>query len=83
MLDQSRAGFSAAALDPTTAQAAVRVSAARGYLEGRSLAEVFAWLRPTDLIWWYWVNNYIQCSSGTSTPPGWPPPSTRTWCRWD
>ncbi|WP_370180094.1 alpha/beta fold hydrolase [Rhodococcus wratislaviensis] len=56
MLDQSRAGFPAAALDRTTAQAAVRVSAARGYLDGRSLAEVFAWLRPTDLIWRYWVN---------------------------
>ena len=53
VLDQSRAGFPAAALDRTTAQAAVRVSAARVYLDGRSLAEVFAWLRPTDLIWRY------------------------------
>ncbi|GAF47563.1 PHA/PHB synthase family protein [Rhodococcus wratislaviensis] len=66
VLDQSRAGFPAAALDPTTAQAAVRISAARGYLDGRSLAEVFAWLRPTDLIWRYWVNNYIQ---GRTPPP--------------
>jgi poly(3-hydroxyalkanoate) synthetase len=31
-----------------------------GYLDGRNLAEVFAWLRPADLIWNYWVNNYIQ-----------------------
>ncbi|CAG7588751.1 PHA/PHB synthase family protein [Rhodococcus opacus] len=60
VLDQSRAGFAAAALDPTTAKAAIQVSAARGYLDGRSLAEVFAWLRPTDLVWRYWVNNYIQ-----------------------
>ena len=36
------------------------VSAARGYLDGRALAEVFAWLRPDDLIWNYWVNNYLQ-----------------------
>ena len=31
----------------------------RGYLDGRSLAEVFAWLRPGDLVWNYWVNNYL------------------------
>ncbi len=66
VLDQSRAGLAAAALDPTTAQAAIQVSAARGYLDGRSLAEVFAWLRPTDLVWRYWVNNYIQ---GRTPPP--------------
>ena len=36
-----------------------RVSQRRGYLDGRALAEVFAWLRPGDLIWNYWVNNYL------------------------
>jgi hypothetical protein len=29
----------------------------RGYLDGRSLAEVFAWLRGGDLAWNYWGNN--------------------------
>jgi polyhydroxyalkanoate synthase len=24
------------------------------------MAEMFAWLRPTDLVWRYWVNNYVQ-----------------------
>ncbi|PTR38966.1 polyhydroxyalkanoate synthase [Rhodococcus sp. OK611] len=66
VLDQSRAGFASAALDEYTAKEAVRVSAARGYLDGRSLAEVFAWLRPTDLVWRYVVNNYIQ---GKTPPP--------------
>lgn len=32
----------------------------RAYLDGRNLAEVFAWLRPGDLIWNDWVNNYVQ-----------------------
>jgi poly(3-hydroxyalkanoate) synthetase len=35
-------------------------------MDGRSLAEVFAWLRPDDLIWNYWVNNYLQ---GKKPPP--------------
>jgi polyhydroxyalkanoate synthase len=60
VLDQTRAGTAGAALDERTARAAVAASAARGYLDGRTLAEVFAWLRPGDLIWHYWVNNYLR-----------------------
>jgi len=60
VLDQARAGTTAAIIDEKTAAAAMAVSRARGYLDGRSLAEVFAWLRPDDLIWNYWVNNYLQ-----------------------
>jgi polyhydroxyalkanoate synthase len=36
------------------------LSGARGVLEGKDLAKVFAWLRPNDLIWNYWVNNYLM-----------------------
>ena len=65
MLDQERAGVAGALVDQRTAKAAIAASRARGYLDGRALAEVFAWLRPGDLIWNYWVNNYLQ----GKTPP--------------
>jgi polyhydroxyalkanoate synthase subunit PhaC len=60
VLDQAHAGTAAAMIDEATAAAAAAASAARGYLDGRALAEVFAWLRPDDLVWNYWVNNYLQ-----------------------
>jgi polyhydroxyalkanoate synthase len=66
VLDQTRAGTAAAMIDERTAQAAILASRSRGYLDGRALAEVFAWLRPDDLIWNYWVNNYLQ---GRTPPP--------------
>jgi polyhydroxyalkanoate synthase subunit PhaC len=66
VLDQERAGTAGAMIDEATAAAAVAASSARGYLDGRALAEVFAWLRPDDLIWNYWVNNYLQ---GRTPPP--------------
>jgi polyhydroxyalkanoate synthase subunit PhaC len=59
MLDQSRTDAVGALVDETTAEAAIAASARKGYLDGRRLAEVFAWLRPQDLIWNYWVNNYL------------------------
>ena len=38
---------------------AKRRSYQSGVLEGRDMARVFAWMRPNDLIWNYWVNNYL------------------------
>jgi polyhydroxyalkanoate synthase subunit PhaC len=60
VLDENRAGFAAAAMSERAAQAAIRVSGRKGFLDGRDMAEMFAWLRPTDLVWRYWVNNYVQ-----------------------
>jgi polyhydroxyalkanoate synthase subunit PhaC len=66
VLDQAQAGTAGAMIDRRTAALATAVSWSRGYLDGRALAEVFAWLRPNDLIWNYWVNNYLQ---GQTPPP--------------
>jgi polyhydroxyalkanoate synthase subunit PhaC len=66
VLDEYRAGFAAAAIDQETADLAIAKSARQGYLDGASLAEVFAWLRPNDLVWRYWVSNYIEGKSPAS-----------------
>jgi polyhydroxyalkanoate synthase len=66
VLDQARLGTTGAFVDERTAAAAVAESRRKGYLDGRRLAEVFAWLRPSDLIWNYWVNNYLE---GKQPPP--------------
>ena len=60
VLDQERAGVTSALLSHKSAAASTRASREKGYLDGRALAEIFAWLRPNDLIWNYWVNNYLM-----------------------
>ncbi|EED34844.1 poly(3-hydroxyalkanoate) polymerase 1 [Luminiphilus syltensis NOR5-1B] len=45
---------------------AQKTSQGKGVLEGDKLAAVFTLLRPNDLIWNYWVNNYLM---GKSPPP--------------
>ncbi|MEX6503847.1 class II poly(R)-hydroxyalkanoic acid synthase [Pseudomonas zhanjiangensis] len=45
--------------DEKTLEAAKRRSYQAGVLEGADMAKVFAWMRPNDLIWNYWVNNYL------------------------
>jgi len=66
VLDEAEAGLASAVVDERTARLAAAASRACGYLDGRSLAQVFAWLRPNDLIWNYWVNNYLL---GRKPPP--------------
>lgn len=39
--------------------AAKRRSATKGILPAKDLARVFDWMRPNDLVWNYWVNNYL------------------------
>jgi polyhydroxyalkanoate synthase len=59
VLDYTDAGVPGALVDRNLATAAKAASQRKGYLDGRNLAEVFAWLRPGDLVWNYWVNNYL------------------------
>jgi polyhydroxyalkanoate synthase subunit PhaC len=58
VIDNAEAGTAAAIVDRNLATLALADSHRRGYLDGRALAGVFAWLRPNDLIWNYVVNNY-------------------------
>jgi polyhydroxyalkanoate synthase subunit PhaC len=60
VLDWSHAGTVGALMDEESVNAATEKSRKKGYLDGAQLAEVFAWLRPNDLVWNYWVNNYLQ-----------------------
>src|SRR5215468_4799408 len=44
---------------PQSITAAKHASQLTGVVEGQELARMFAWMRPNDLIWNYWVNNYL------------------------
>jgi len=46
-------------MTPETMRAAKETSRVRGIVDGHDLARMFAWMRPNDLIWNYWVNNYL------------------------
>jgi polyhydroxyalkanoate synthase len=58
-LDRPQEGIIGALTTREAAAASVAASAVRGYVDGSALAEIFAWLRPNDMIWNYWVNNYL------------------------
>ena len=66
LLDMTKAGTTVSLMNEGTAEASIMASRLRGYMDGRTLAEIFAWLRPDDLVWNYWVNNYLQ---GKAPPP--------------
>ena len=50
---------------PATIRAAKARSQRKGFVDGAEMASMFAWLRPNDLIWNYWVSNYLL----GNTPP--------------
>jgi len=50
---------------PALLSVAKAQSAMKGILPGSELHKIFSWLRPNDLVWNYWVNNYLM----GETPP--------------
>ncbi|MBV1691252.1 alpha/beta fold hydrolase [Novosphingobium sp. G106] len=45
---------------PAMLSVAKAQSEMKGVLGGNDLHKVFTWLRPNDLVWNYWVNNYLM-----------------------
>ena len=58
-VDFEHAGDLKVFVDEEQLEAIEKKMAEKGYLEGRSMASVFNFLRSNDLIWSYVVNNYL------------------------
>jgi poly[(R)-3-hydroxyalkanoate] polymerase subunit PhaC len=60
MLDSSEPSMTGMFANEESVASAIESSAHRGVLDAGSLARSFAWMRPNDLVWHYWVNNYLM-----------------------
>ncbi len=62
MLDVSGVQDTPAGLfaDKESIELAREKSHREGVLKGKDMAIAFSWMRPNDLIWNYWVNNYLH-----------------------
>jgi poly[(R)-3-hydroxyalkanoate] polymerase subunit PhaC len=65
MIDMGDPGMIGIFTSEASIASSLRRSAEKGILSGSDLSRVFAWLRPNDLVWNYWVNNYLM----GDTPP--------------
>ena len=60
MLDSSMPSMTGMFTTKEGVAAAVERSRRQGVLNGAEMERMFAWLRPNDLVWNYWVNNYLM-----------------------
>ncbi len=60
MLDSSMPSMTGMFTTEEGVAAATERSRREGVLNGADMARLFAWLRPNDLVWNYWVNNYLM-----------------------
>ncbi len=63
MLDSGEASMTGMFATEENVRAACLKSSQRGVLDAAALGRTFAWLRPNDLVWHYWVNNYLMGKS--------------------
>jgi polyhydroxyalkanoate synthase len=59
-LDMSVPSAAGLALHRSLVAAAKAATQAVGVVDGRDIAAVFSWLRPNELVWSNWVNNYLM-----------------------
>jgi polyhydroxyalkanoate synthase len=60
MLDSSAPSTVGMFTGEETVRKAKARSREKGVLDAASLQRTFAWLRPNDLVWHYWINNYLM-----------------------
>jgi polyhydroxyalkanoate synthase len=60
VLDWAIPSTMASLLTPPAVEAMRQQSDSAGLLDGAELGKIFALMRPNDLVWNYWVNNYLM-----------------------